>query len=101
MIRRGMLRTLAALLGQIAGVVLAGWCAVLSAADAPLWEAGAGVAAVNFPDYRGSDQRSSYVLPIPYFIYRGEVLRVDRESVRGRLFESENVELNLSLNGSI
>jgi outer membrane scaffolding protein for murein synthesis (MipA/OmpV family) len=66
-----------------------------------LWEAGAGIAYINFPDYRGSDQRSTFVLPIPYFVYRGEFLRVDRESVRGRLFESENVELNLSLNGSI
>ncbi len=96
-----MRRAHATWLGPVAGVLLAGWCVTLPAADAPLWEAGAGIAAVDFPDYRGSDQRSSYVLPIPYFIYRGDVLRVDRESIRGRLFESENVELNLSLNGSI
>ncbi len=67
----------------------------------PLWEAGAGFAVVDFPDYRGSDERSSYVLPIPYFVYRGEYIKVDRSSVRGRLFESERLKLDISLNGSV
>ena len=43
------------------------------AEDKPLWEAGAGVAAVSFPAYRGSDQRQAFVLPTPYFVYRGEL----------------------------
>ena len=34
-------------------------------AGEPLWEVGIGVAAVRFPDYRGSDQSSTYVLPLP------------------------------------
>lgn len=84
-------------------------CAVIalmaaSAAHAdqlPLWEAGAGVGVIAFPDYRGSDERSTYVLPVPYLVYRGEFLKVDRESVRGRLFHSEDVELDISLNGSV
>jgi outer membrane scaffolding protein for murein synthesis (MipA/OmpV family) len=59
------------------------------------------VAAINFPDYRGADERTTYVLPIPYFIYRGEVFRIDREGVRGLFFKSENAELDLSLNASI
>lgn len=71
------------------------------AEDLPLWELGGGIGVLNFPEYRGSDERSSYVLPIPYIIYRGEVLKVDRESVRGRIFESDRVRLDVSLNGSI
>lgn len=71
------------------------------AGQKPLWEAGAGIAAVNFPDYRGSDERSTFVLPIPYFVYRGEFLKVDRDSVRGRLFETERLKLDISLNGSV
>jgi outer membrane scaffolding protein for murein synthesis (MipA/OmpV family) len=76
-------------------------CPPASAENLPLWEAGLGVGVVDFPDYRGSDQRSTYALPIPYFVYRGEKLRIDRNSLRGLLFESERVELDLSLNGSI
>ena len=67
----------------------------------PLWELGAGAAVVNFPDYRGSDERHTYPLPIPYVIYRGETLKVDRQKVRGLLFETRLAELDMSASGSI
>jgi outer membrane scaffolding protein for murein synthesis (MipA/OmpV family) len=86
---------------RLLGLLLAAGTTAAAAEKLPLWEAGAGVAVVNFPDYRGSDERTSLALPVPYFIYRGEKLRVDRDSVRGRLFESERMELDLSVNGSI
>jgi len=70
-------------------------------AELPLWEAGAGVAILNFPDYRGSDQRHSLVLPLPYLVYRGEFLKADRESVRGQFYKDERIDLHLSANGSI
>ncbi len=70
-------------------------------AELPLWELGAGAGVVSMPDYRGSDQRQSYVLPIPYVVYRGEVLQVDRQKIRGLLYKSDRVELDVSLNGSI
>jgi outer membrane scaffolding protein for murein synthesis (MipA/OmpV family) len=41
--------------------------------EKPLWELGAGVTALAFPDYRGSDQTRNYVFPIPYVIYRGDI----------------------------
>lgn len=68
----------------------------LAAEEKPLWEAGLGVAAVSFPAYRGSDQRSLFVLPTPYFVYRGEFLKADREGMRAELFESDRVELTVS-----
>jgi outer membrane protein len=71
------------------------------AGDAPLWEAGAGVAVIDFPDYRGSDERQTYVLPVPYVVYRGKFLKVDRENVRGLFFKSDKAELDVSLNGSV
>ena len=71
------------------------------ARDAPLWEAGAGVAVIDFPDYRGSDERHAYVLPVPYVVYRGEFLKVDRENVRGLFFKNDKAELDVSLNGSV
>jgi outer membrane scaffolding protein for murein synthesis (MipA/OmpV family) len=71
------------------------------AAELPLWELGAGAALVDFPDYRGSDERQTYVLPIPYVVYRGEVLKVERQKVRGLLFKTDLAELDFSLGGSV
>ena len=68
--------------------------------ERPLWEAGAGLAAVSVLDYRGSDERQFYALPVPYFVYRGERLKVDRQSVRGLLFQSERAELAVSANAA-
>lgn len=67
----------------------------------PLWEAGAGFAYIDFPHYRGSDERESYLLPMPYVVYHGDVLKVDRGRVRGMLYHTDNTELNVSLNGSV
>jgi MipA family protein len=67
----------------------------------PEWEVGAGVAAIDFPMYRGSNERRSYLLPIPYFVYRGETLQVNRERVRGLIFRKDSVEMDISVNGSV
>lgn len=67
----------------------------------PLWEVGAGLAVINAPHYRGSEERKSFFLPAPYLIYRGEVVKADRGGVRAALFESDHLELNLSVNGSL
>ena len=70
-------------------------------AELPLWEAGAGVAVLDFPDYRGSDQRHTLVLPFPYFVYRGDFLKADRDSVRGQFYKDDRLDLHLSVSGSI
>ena len=68
----------------------------------PLWEAGAGVGTLSVPTYRGSEKEVDVALPFPYIIYRGEVLRVDREEgIRGKLFKGDRVKFDLSLAGSI
>lgn len=66
------------------------------AAEQPLWEAGVGVAALSFPAYRGSDQRSNFVMPIPYFTYHGDFLKADRHGVRGSLFDTDRVKFTVS-----
>lgn len=66
----------------------------------PEWEFGLGATAFTFPDYRGSDESRGYLLPFPYVIYRGDVLRVDRQGVRGVFFESERVEFDISISGT-
>jgi outer membrane scaffolding protein for murein synthesis (MipA/OmpV family) len=67
----------------------------------PLWELGGGATALVFPDYRGSDQARTYVLPIPYVIYRGQFLKADRDGVRGVFVDRDNVEVNASVGASI
>jgi len=66
----------------------------------PEWEFGLGATALTLPDYRGSDESRGYVFPFPYLVYRGDFLRVDRQGVRGIFFESDRVELNLSVNAT-
>jgi MipA family protein len=88
------------------GRALAAACATLlpphaQADQLPLWELGAGATVLNFPDYRGSNERNTLLLPIPYLIYRGDVLRLDREGLRGLLFESDRLELDISANATI
>jgi outer membrane scaffolding protein for murein synthesis (MipA/OmpV family) len=86
------------------------WCALVCSGlipqkseggQLPLWEAAIGAVGFSFPDYRGSDQTRLYVLPFPYFVYRGEILKVDRERVRGLFFRRPWIELDLSLGGSV
>ncbi|WP_163937694.1 MipA/OmpV family protein [Paraferrimonas sp. SM1919] len=67
----------------------------------PLWEFGLGVGAAVLPDYLGSDQSSTYVLPAPYIRYRGEKFKADRQGVRGIFYDSEKLDLNLSFSGSL
>lgn len=74
--------------------------AMAPARASPLWEAGVGVGLLSLPDYRGSDQRHSYALPFPYFVYRGERLHVDRQGLRAKLFDSERLHLDASFTGN-
>jgi len=71
------------------------WCE-----EKPLWELGAGLFFLQMPDYRGSDENRRYVLPYPYFVYRGDILRVEKERISGRIFETDRVLLDISGNGS-
>lgn len=71
------------------------------AEDEPLWEFGLGIGAGSFPEYRGSRERSSFLVPLPYLVYRGERLRADRDGIRGLLAATPNWELNLSFDGAV
>ena len=67
----------------------------------PLWELGVGVAGLRLPDYRGSDQSSAYLLPLPYIVYRGKWLRADREGARAILLDARGVKVDLSVAASV
>lgn len=67
----------------------------------PKWELGAGLAAASFPDYPGSDQNRSLVLPYPSVIYRGSRIRAGRDGLRGMLFKGKRWDLDVSAGGSL
>jgi outer membrane protein len=65
----------------------------------PVWDFGFGIGAVAFNDYRGASAMHVYPVPVPYFIYRGNFLRADREGVHGR-FNWPHLEIDLSANAT-
>ncbi|MEJ2603157.1 MAG: MipA/OmpV family protein [Gammaproteobacteria bacterium] len=68
----------------------------------PLWEIGAGVAAGWTPDYPAAEESSFRALPFPAVVYRGDFLRIgDSSVVTGRLFRSDRLEFDVSLDGSL
>ena len=63
----------------------------------PSWQLGVGVGGLSLPHYRGSDQNSSYVSPIPYLRYNGNHLKVDREGGRYNFYDDKDIRVDVSL----
>ncbi len=66
----------------------------------PLWELGAFTLGVSQQAYPGSDQQVKRALALPFFIYRGEVLRADRDAVGLRAFKTPDFEVDIGLAGA-
>jgi len=67
----------------------------------PQWELGVGLAGLDFPLYRGAEDRRSYLLPVPYVQYHGDILQISRDRMRGLFFRKGPVELDFSVNGGV
>ncbi|UCV19004.1 MipA/OmpV family protein [Ferribacterium limneticum] len=84
--------------GALAALTLAAMASgVQAAGDQPLWEVGAGLAAFSFPSYRGSDQTHNFLMPVPHFTYHGDFFKADRQGIRGSFFDSDRLDLTVSL----
>jgi MipA family protein len=81
-------------------VMAAGLLTLPAHADQPLWELGMGLGALRVPHYRGSDQSHDWLLPVPYLVYRGKILRADREGTRAVLLDSDRLDFDVSLDAS-
>jgi MipA family protein len=68
--------------------------------SAPLWELGLGGTALRLAHYRGSDQSQGWLLPLPYFVYRGDIIKADREGARAMLLSGERFQIDLSVAGT-
>jgi len=69
---------------------------ILAEEPPPKWEFGVGLGGLSIPHYRGSDQTSEYVAPLPYVRYNGERLKVDREGARFYFLQNGRFKLDAS-----
>jgi len=76
-------------------------CAHAQEGGLPLWEAGLVGGAYVSPAYPGSTERLSVATALPYLIYRGNVLRIDRKGLEARLVHQDNFEVDIGLAGSL
>ena len=67
----------------------------------PLFELGVAGGIANLPDYPAAGQNHWHGIALPYVAYRGDFLRSDDKGlIRGRFVHTDDVELDVSLNGS-
>jgi outer membrane scaffolding protein for murein synthesis (MipA/OmpV family) len=94
---------------SILRVTVAACCAALSTLAVaqgaaggapPLWELGGVALGVSQSAYPGADQQVNRSLALPYFIYRGDVLRADRETAGIRALKMETFELDVGFAGA-
>lgn len=89
-----------------AGATVACWSGISSSALAqdtsapPLWELGGVAVGVSQQAYPGSDQQVNKALVLPFFIYRGEWLRADRDTVGIRALKTPSFELDVGIAGT-
>ena len=67
----------------------------------PLWEIGLIGGAISTPAYPASNQRNQRALALPFLVYRGEVLRADRNGLGARLLHTDRVEFDIGFAASL
>jgi MipA family protein len=67
----------------------------------PLWEAGVFGAGITQPAYPGAEERASLLFGLPFVIYRGEYLRIDRSTVGVRAIKTPRSELDVGFAASL
>lgn len=96
-----MKRFLGFSLACVATLVHAQDAATAKKPDLPLWEVGVAAGALSQQAYPGADEQVSRTPLLPYFIYRGKVLRADDEGAGLRAIRTEGFELDVSFAGSL
>jgi len=71
--------------------------------DPPLWEFGLAAYARFGPSYPASEESQLNIIPLPYPIYRGKILRMGDDTdkpVRTHLFRRDRIKLDLNFGGN-
>jgi outer membrane protein len=72
-----------------------------TAASQPLWEVGVFATGLSQQAYPGAAQNVKRALVLPYGIYRGRVLRVDRGTAGLRALKTPTFEVDIGFSGSL
>ncbi|WP_096086071.1 MipA/OmpV family protein [Agaribacterium haliotis] len=64
--------------------------------EKPKIELGVALGAQYLADYRGSKQYGAKALPVPFLIYRGDRIKIDRKGLSGELVKTLYWEFNVS-----
>lgn len=83
------------------GLLLTALTAQAQDADLPLWEVGVFGATASAPSYPGSSDRSARKLLLPYLVYRGDILRMERSNMGARLVHTQDLEFDLGFDASL
>ena len=67
----------------------------------PLWEAGVFAGGLSTPAYPASNQRNQRALVLPFLVYRGDVLRADRNGVGARMVHTDRFEFDVGFAASL
>ena len=67
----------------------------------PLWESGVFAGGISQPAYPGAEDRVSLVSGLPFIIYRGDVLRIDRGTVGVRALKTPRTEMDVGFAASL
>lgn len=94
-------RMLAVALAAIAALFTLANPAMAQSTAPPLWEAGVFAGGFSTPAYPASSDRAGRALVLPYVIYRGDVLRIDRSTVGARFLHSEDFEVDVGFAASL
>lgn len=81
-------------------LLLASFNALADHIALPKLELGASLSTLDIPNYRGSQNSTTYFFPLPYIKYRGEQLKVD-EGIQNVFLDSKNLVLSLSGSGTL
>jgi hypothetical protein len=70
-------------------------------AQRPLWEAGMAGFALESPAYPGAADRVQKGLVLPYFVYRGPILRAGGGTFGARMAKTDDFEVDIGFAGSL
>lgn len=91
---------LAGLLGMLVGSLACTQSLAGTAVGEPRWEAGIAGGLGWLPDYPGADRARWRGIALPYLVYRGPVLRIDQQGVRGLFVDTPDWAFALTATGA-
>jgi len=72
-----------------------------ASAGLPLWELGLFAGALTTPAYPASAEQNQRALVLPFLVYRGDVIRADRNGLGARMVHTDRVEIDVGFAGSL